>query len=177
MIILLLIVAGVSGWVVLEVFAESQGMNWAFFYFVVTGNGDGKMAGYYGYINDPDQRPGLYSHTYARITESVDIRNITLLANASGYETVLTTNPSNYDGLPSQVAIRYRVILYPNNVPVNFMIVVHEDGYLGVNVNSDYYLRDNWMRSVFDRMLRDINLSPSILSEFELAVNLKGTYL
>jgi hypothetical protein len=175
-IILLLIVAGVGGWVILEVFAESQGMNWAFFYFVVTGNGEGKMAGYYGYINNPDQGPGLYSHTYARITESINIFDLKSLANASGYETFLTTNPPEYDPDPPRVAIRNRVTLYPNNVPVNFTIIVLEGGYITIKVNSDCYLRDGWMRNVFIGMLQDVKISPSILSQFELSVNSVTTF-
>ena len=169
--ILLLIVAGLSAWLVLELFAESQGANTAFFYLVVTGNGEGKMTGYYGYMNDPELGGEFYSHLYAEVLPSVDIQNIALLANASGYETILVAKPLNYSPYPHSIAIRNRVVLYPNNVPINFTIIVLENGYLTVAVNSDYYLRDDWMRNVFKRMLQDVNLLPSIITRFELSVN------
>jgi hypothetical protein len=168
----LLIVVMIGSWVILELFAESQGINRAFFYFVVTGNGEGKTAGYFGWKKSaPDRGDPFYSHVYAKVLPSADIQNIALLANASGYETILITKPPNYSALPPSVAIKNHVILYPNNVQVNFTLIVLENGYLTVSVRSDYFLQDGWMRSVFQRMFLDINMPSDTISRFDLAVN------
>ncbi len=132
------------------------------FHLVVTGDGTGKMGGYFGWVKNPDKKYWYSRHLYANVLPSADIHNIVLLANASGYKTVLTANT---------VAVQHRVVLYPNNVSIWFSIIVRENGYLTVAVNSDYYLLDWWMRTVFRKMLEDVGLPPDAISQFELAVN------
>jgi len=173
----MLILLALCTWVVVELVAESQGANQAFFYFVVTGNGEGEIAGYFGWVDDPQQDGGSYSLQYVKVLSSADIQSIALLAEASGYETIVVTEPADYDPFPPRVAIRNRVVLYPNNVPINFTIIVLENGSLAVNVHSQYYIRDAWMRAVFGRMLEHINLPRSIISKFKLAENHLGKFL
>lgn len=133
---------------------------------VVTGNGTGKMSGYFGWVINPGP-----SMLYVRVLSSADIHSIMLLANASGYKTLLVTEPAYYDPLPPRVVVGHNIILYPNNVSVGFTIIIREDGYITVTVSSNYYLRDDWMRIVFSKMLHDIYLPPNIISYFSLEVN------
>lgn len=67
---------------------------------VVTGDGKGEITGYYGWVINPDGKYWFSRHLYVRALSSADIHNIALLANASGYETVLVTEPLEYDPLP-----------------------------------------------------------------------------
>jgi hypothetical protein len=147
--------------------------NTQFFSYVVTGNGRGEMGGYFGWVKNPevDEKYWYSRHLYTRVLPSADIHNIALLANSSGYETLLVTEPLEYCAFPSRVAVKHRVVLYPNNVPIGFNIIVLESGYLTVAVNSDYFLRDDWMRTVFRKMFQDIHLPPDTISRFKLAVN------
>ena len=126
------------------------------------------MGGYFGY---PHARGEFWSRLYVEALPSANIQNISRLAEASGYETILIAEPPDNSPYPPSVAIKNRVILYPFMVPIDFTITVLENGYLTVAVNSDYYLREAWMRNVFKRMLQDINLPPSIITSFELHEN------
>jgi len=149
--------------IALEFFPQNE--ETAPFQLVVTGDGKGEMGGYFGWVKNPDRKYWYSRHLYANVLPSVDIHGVALLANASGYKTVLTANT---------VAVQHRVVLYPGNVSIWFSIIVRENGYLTVAVNSDYYLLDCWMRTVFRKMLRDVGLPPDAISQFKLAVNSIG---
>lgn len=136
---------------------------------VVLGNGEGEMAGYFGW--NASNRRDCFSQLYVHVLPSVDIYDFALLANASGYETVLVTQPLEYDPFPPRVAIWRNVTIYPSKIEIRFTIVVFEDGCLTVKVGSDYYLSETWMRTVFREMFQDINLPPDTISRFKLAVN------
>ncbi len=139
---------------------------------VVIGNGTGEMGGYYGWVINPDRKYWFSRHFYAKVLPSADIYSISLLGNASGYKTVLVTAFLEYDPLRvRRVTVSHRVILYPNNVSIWFNIIVLENGYATFKVNSDYFLRDDWMRTVFTKMLQDIQLPTNAISHFELHVN------
>ena len=142
---------------------------------VVLGNGTGRMVGYFGRVIKLDEK-FWFDHGrfvgyffYVRVLPQVNIHHLALRASAYGYKTELVIEPY-YDPVP-RVVIKHRILLYPNNVSIWFRITVLENGYLGVGVRSDYYLRDDWMRTVFRRMLRDIHLPLNTISQFELEVN------
>jgi len=151
----------------------------ASFHQVVTGDGEGKMTGYFGYVANPNLNldEWFYAHLYVKVLPSADIHEIAAIADTSGYETSLVIEPLSYDPFPPRVTIRHCITLYPHNIQVWFTVIVTENGHLTINVNSDYFLRDDWMRSIFHRMLRDIHLSTDVLSRFELAVNHFVTYI
>jgi len=156
---------------------------------VVLGSGEGEMVGYYGWVDpyrrdyewdDSDRkdygwnasyRRDCFSHLYVHVLPSVDIYDLTLLANTSGYETVLVTQPLEYDPYPPRVAISRNLTVHPSKIEIRFTIIVLEDGCLTVKVNSNYYLSETWMRTVFRKMFQDIHLPPDTISRFKLAVN------
>jgi len=143
---------------------------------VVTGNGLGEMGGYYGWAMNPDQKYWYSRHSYAKVLPSADINSISLLGNVSGYKTVLVTKFLEYDPLRvRRVAVSRQIILYPNNISVWFTIIILENGYVTFKVNSDYFLRDDWIRNVFSKMLQDIHLPSYAISLFELHVNWIGS--
>jgi len=136
---------------------------------VVLGSGEGEMVGYYGW--DTSYRRDCFSHLYVHVLPSVDIYDLALLANASGYETVLVTHPLEYDPYPPRVAIRRNMTIYPSKIEIRFTIIVLEGGCLTVMVGSNYYLSETWMRTVFRKMFQDIHLPPDTISRFKLAIN------
>lgn len=136
---------------------------------VVLGSGEGEMVGYYGW--DASYRRDCFSRLYVHVLPSVNIYDLALLANTSGYETVLVTQPLEYDPYPPRVAIRRNLTVYPGEIEIRFTIIVLEDGCLTVKVRSDYYLSETWMRTVFRKMFQDIHLPPDTISRFKLVVN------
>lgn len=136
---------------------------------VVLGRGEDGMVGYYGWSGS--YRRDCFSLLYVHVLPSVDIYDLAPLANTSGYETVLVTEPLEYDPYGPRVAIRRNLTIYPSKIEVRFTIIVLEDGCLTVKVDSYYYLSETWMRTVFRKMFQDIHLPPDTISRFKLAVN------
>jgi hypothetical protein len=136
---------------------------------VVLGSGEGEMVGYYG--GDASYRRDCFSSLYVHVSPSVDIYDLTLLANTSGYETGLVTQPLEHDPYPPRVAISRNLTVCPGKIEIRFTIIVLEDGCLTVKVASNYYLSETWMRTVFRKMFQDIHLPPETISRFKLAIN------
>lgn len=144
---------------------------------VVTGNGNGSMGGYFGSRINGNPRNPFSRHWQGNVVPPADIHNITLRAKAAGYETVLVTEPPPYDPYLPRVSIRHNIVLYPNNILIYFIIVVYENGYIKVRVSSAYFLRDDWMKTVFIKMFQDVQLPLDRISSFSLEVNWIGEAL